>query len=127
MGRDSDIDGDYRIINTFNIFDVNIIKTENEKILPYTETSLKVEETNIEPAQLEVDDGRDFLYDMTNTLNVSNMEKKLTILNEHINYENLNAEDDVNTKSVPQLQSKGKERLLGWDHSIVIYLLLISN
>ena len=124
VGHDADIDMDYRIINTVsvNIVDVHTIKTENEKILPYTETSLNIEKTNIEPAQLkvEVDDGKDFLYDMTNNMNASNMEK-------NIDYENLNAEDDVNTKYVPHLQSKGKERLLGWDHLIVIYLLLISN
>ena len=108
VGRDSDIDVDYKRINTCNLFEVNTFRAENEEILQYTETSLNIGQTNTESAQLKekVDDGTDFLCGMTNTLNVSNMEKR-SIINENMDYENLNVEDDVNTKSVLQLQSKG--------------------
>ena len=110
MDRDSEIEVDlsFRIIDTYNICEVHPYNIDDENILSDTKTAFNIGQTDNKQAQLkvEVDNKTDLICEMTNTLNVCNIEKN-TCIKENVDYENLNVDDDVNKKSVQHLQNKG--------------------
>ena len=112
IDSDSDIEVDlaYRIIDTFNVCEVESFKQEGESISSDTETSLKIELPNDEKQtqiKVEGDNNTDILKDLDyredNNLNAC--EKKIVIMNENEDY--INIEDDVNKTPVQRLQIKG--------------------
>ena len=112
IDSDSDIEVDlaYRIIDTFNVCEVESFKQEVESISSDTETSLKIELQNDEKQtqiKVEVDNKKDILEDLDyrehNNLNVC--DNNIVIMNE--NEDCMNIEDDMNKTSVHRLQIKG--------------------
>ena len=69
------VDFSYKIIDTFNSCEVQNFKPKEEKILPYTGTSLNIGQANNKQIQLNMDNKTDCKCEMTNAVNVCHKEK----------------------------------------------------
>ena len=111
---DSDVEVDlaYRIIDTFNTYEENKFKQEDENMSQNTEKSLKIRHLNDHTSthiKVEVDDQTDIETDLDYTMNTSIVcnKKDISLDKDYVNYDNIKFKNDLNTNIAEQQQSKG--------------------